>query len=59
MFKTIAAVLLLTGAGLALASDASYDQSQSRTASAAVSKDASAKNDAPRPWTCSCQHGRS
>jgi hypothetical protein len=57
MFKMIAAALLLAGTGMALASDASYDQKES---AAPVSRDAGAKPEAARPMTaCSCQHARS
>ena len=56
MFKVIAAALLLSSAGLALASDASFDQRQVRTEKAA-SKNVGAKADAPAG--CSCSHARS
>ena len=55
MFKMIAAAVLLSSAGLALASDVSYDQQQIRAEKAAP-KDAGAKTDAPRPAACTCQH---
>jgi hypothetical protein len=56
MFKIIAAALLLSSAGVALASDASFDQRQVRTEKAAP-KDAGAK--AVAPAGCSCPHARS
>ena len=56
MFKIIAAALLLSSAGLALASDASFDQRQVRTENAAP-KDVGAKANAPAG--CNCAHARS
>jgi hypothetical protein len=56
-FIALAVLLAGAGAGLAYASDASYDQKEQ---AAPVSKDAGAKPEAARPMTaCSCQHARS
>jgi hypothetical protein len=60
MFRMIAAAVLLSSAGLALASDVSYDLRQRSEKAAPAPSDAGAKNDAPRPaGTCGCQHARS
>ena len=55
--RMFAVAALLASAGVALASDASFD----RQPQASASKEVTAKSDAPRtPATgCSCQHGRS
>jgi hypothetical protein len=59
MFRMIAAAVLLSSAGVALASDVSYDLRQVRSEKAAPApKDAGAKNNAPVS-ACSCQHARS
>jgi hypothetical protein len=56
----LAVVALLASTGVALASDASYDQKELRTASSAPApKDTAAKTIAAPVATCGCPHGRS
>jgi hypothetical protein len=60
--RMIAVAALLASAGVALASDASYDLQQARNAKAAQASTASGAKDAA-PSTaatpCGCSHGRS
>jgi hypothetical protein len=53
--RMIAAAVLLASAGVALASEVSFDRQQAQAPAA----QAAAKSDAPVAPSCGCRHGRS